>query len=257
MVIDDNDGDERYRDDASATVRPLILIASQDPDFYLMLDHILTADDFRTALTDGAGDRAGFSAKDVFAIILDCRAGSSFASDTFRAWKDPAATPDILSIALIGPRAEQQHVELLKLGVDESFVRPIAPARLLLSLRARRSGGRPGYGSSGGRTSLVFGDLEMSLDTYRVHRDGKEIHLGPIEFRLLRHLIENPGRVFSRDELIALAWPNGVHVSARTVDMHISRLRRSLTRASKGDLIRTVRSAGYSLEDRGHDQDGR
>ncbi len=251
---DDNDGNERYRDDASAS--PLILIASQDPDFYLMLDHILRADDFRTALTDGAGEHAGFSSDDVFAIILDCRAGSSFAADTFRAWKDPAARPNILSIALIGPGAEQQHVELLKLGVEESFVRPIAPARLLLSPRARRSGIRPGYGSSGGRTSLVFGDLEMSLDTYRVHRDGREIHLGPIEFRLLRHLIENPGRVFSRDELIARAWPNRVHVSARTVDMHISRLRRSLTRASKGDLIRTVRSAGYSLEDRGHDHDG-
>ncbi|WP_353646794.1 response regulator transcription factor [Mesorhizobium sp. WSM2239] len=248
-MIDDSKGEGRHRDDTPAKVRPLILIASQDLDFYLMLDHILRADDFRTALMDGADERARFSGENIFAIILDCRADSSFAADTYRQLKDDAAMRNILSIALLGPGAEQQHVELLKLGVDESFVRPIAPARLLLSLRARRSGVRPGYTSQEGRKPLVLGDLEMSLETYRVHRDGKEIHLGPIEFRLLRHLIKNPGRVFSRNELIASAWPKGVHVSPRTVDMHISRLRSSLTRVSKGDLIRTVRSAGYSLEE--------
>jgi two-component system, OmpR family, phosphate regulon response regulator PhoB len=233
---------------ALSSLRPLILIVSQDPDLYLMLDHILRADNFRTALTDGSGENF-LSGSDTSAIVLDCRADSLFAADAYRQLKDSASTRDAWSIALVGPEAERQHVELLKLGIDESFVRPIAPAKLLLSLRSKTTKARRGDSNPDGRNILAFSDLEMRLDSYRVHCGGKEIRLGPIEFRLLRHLLANPDRVFSRDDLIRAAWPKGVHVTTRTVDVHISRLRSFLTPVGRGKLIRTVRSAGYALED--------
>ncbi|CAN7758894.1 winged helix-turn-helix domain-containing protein [Mesorhizobium sp. LjNodule214] len=88
----------------------------------------------------------------------------------------------------------------------------------------------------------------MQIDTHHVRCNGSEIPLGLIEFRLLRHTLENPEKVHSRDELIRVAWPSNVYVGPRTVDIHISRLRKSLKQSSRGELIRTVRLGGYALE---------
>ena len=90
----------------------------------------------------------------------------------------------------------------------------------------------------------------MQIDTHRVRCAGKEISLGPIEFKLLLHMLENPQKVLSRDKLIAVAWPNSAGVSARMVDVHISQLRKLLKRSSQSVAIRTVRLAGYALEDK-------
>ena len=98
-----------------------------------------------------------------------------------------------------------------------------------------------------GQSWLSYAGIEMSLDTYSVRRKGHEIRLGPIEFRILRHLLQNPGKVFSRTDLIGAAWPENIHVEERTVDVHIGRLRKSLNSVSGADVIRTVRSAGYAL----------
>jgi len=94
-----------------------------------------------------------------------------------------------------------------------------------------------------------YGAIEMELDTYHVRCSGEEVVLGPIEFKLLRHMLENPERVLSRDELIKTAWPRNVFVGPRTVDVHISRLRRCFRPFSRADMIRTVRLGGYALED--------
>ena len=88
----------------------------------------------------------------------------------------------------------------------------------------------------------------MDLVAHRVSRDAKNVHLGPTEFRLLRHLLEHPGRVFSREQLLDAVWGKDVYVEARTVDVHIRRLRKALNIDDKPDLIRTVRAAGYALE---------
>ena len=95
---------------------------------------------------------------------------------------------------------------------------------------------------------LRFADVVMDLAAYRVIRDGQPIHLGPTEFRLLRHFMEHPGRVFSREQLLDAVWGKDVYVEARTVDVHIRRLRIALNGEDKADVIRTVRSAGYSLD---------
>ena len=95
---------------------------------------------------------------------------------------------------------------------------------------------------------LAFEDLVMNLATHRVQRAGRQIQLGPTEFRLLRHLLQHPGRVFSREQLLDAVWGRNVYVELRTVDVHVRRLRKVINGGNRADLIRTVRSAGYSLD---------
>jgi two-component system phosphate regulon response regulator PhoB len=95
---------------------------------------------------------------------------------------------------------------------------------------------------------VTCGDIEIDRTAHRVRRRGEEVHLGPTEFRLLDHLMQNPGRVFSREQLLNAVWGSDVFVEARTVDVHIGRLRKALAKHGEGNPIRTVRSAGYSLE---------
>jgi two-component system phosphate regulon response regulator PhoB len=91
----------------------------------------------------------------------------------------------------------------------------------------------------------------MDVTAHRVRRAGKPVQLGPTEFRLLRHLLENPGRVFSRERLLDAVWSHDSDIDARTVDVHVRRLRKALNEGGKPDLVRTVRSAGYSLDAEG------
>ncbi|WP_278159107.1 response regulator transcription factor [Mesorhizobium sp. WSM4976] len=179
--------------------------------------------------------------------ILDCRACNAMAEVCRRLRQDGRASALPL-IASIAPGAETQHIALLKSGVDEILVRPFAPAKLLDCLHSRLSGSRSLRSRPDGPASLSYGGVEMEIDSHHVRCNGREILLGPIEFKLLRHMLEHPGKVLTRDELIEAAWPRNVYVGPRTVDVHISRLRRSLRQSSDLDAIRTVRLGGYALE---------
>jgi two-component system, OmpR family, phosphate regulon response regulator PhoB len=96
---------------------------------------------------------------------------------------------------------------------------------------------------------LTYGGLVMDLSAHRVLRGGRAIHLGPTEFRLLRFLLERPGRVYSREQLLDAVWGRDIYVEPRTVDVHIRRLRKAINAPGESDLIRTVRSAGYALDE--------
>ena len=96
--------------------------------------------------------------------------------------------------------------------------------------------------------TLEYGGIEMDLSARKLKRDGEPIHLGPTEFNILKFLIENPGRVFSREQLLDMVWGNDIYVESRTVDVHIRRLRKALNHNNKVNLIRTVRSAGYAID---------
>jgi two-component system phosphate regulon response regulator PhoB len=95
---------------------------------------------------------------------------------------------------------------------------------------------------------LSYADIDMDVAAHKVRRSGKSIQLGPTEFRLLRHLLEQPGRVFSRERLLDVVWSHDPDIDARTVDVHVRRLRKALNQDGRPDVIRTVRSAGYSLD---------
>lgn len=232
-----------------ALMKPLVLICSQDPEFYLVHSHILEVDGFTIQLAGGVEEALALaSEREPKAVVLDCQPTSATGSTICARLKGEPRTGGLPVIALIAPGAENQHLDLWKAGIDESFVRPFAPAKLLDCLRTKLALPKPGSNGIENGSWLCCGSLEMKLDAHRVRGNGHDIHLGPIEFNLLRHLLENPGKVFSRDELIGAAWPDNIHIGARTVDVHISRIRRALKTASPGSVIRTVRSAGYSLE---------
>jgi two-component system phosphate regulon response regulator PhoB len=152
----------------------------------------------------------------------------------------------IIVLAAEGDDASQQ--EILDAGADQYLSRPFSPETLMTSIGAVWHGAHRGP-AFGAPELLTFLDLELDLASYRVRRNGRTIHLAPTEFRLLHHLMKNPHRVHSRDELQNAAWPRTVHLSPRTIDVHIGRLRAALNETGGQDLIRTVRSVGYALSD--------
>ncbi|WJH38523.1 response regulator transcription factor (plasmid) [Aliirhizobium terrae] len=227
-------------------MNPLVLISSGDADFFLLMGHILEVDGFDAILAHNIEETAEqASGRLPHAVLIDCQPGSPFGVDICTRLKQNPSTASICAIALLGQGAEDQHIDLIKAGIDECFVRPIAPHRVLDFLRNRLAKSTPVYEAQTNR--LSFGDLDMNLHTRRVHHGGIEISLGPIEFKILRLLLEHPQQIFSREEMIAAAWPLSQFVDERTVDVHIWRLRRALKLGSGADLIRTVRSAGYGL----------
>ncbi|WP_027062627.1 winged helix-turn-helix transcriptional regulator [Mesorhizobium loti] len=229
-------------------MKPLIVICSHDAEFYLVLSHILAVDGFTSALASNVDEMFELAAATpVQAWVLDCRSDNRMADNCGRLRHDPR-TSALPVVALIAAGAESQHLALLKAGINESFMRPLAPAKLLDYLHTKLETGRQSGTRAQAAMSLSYGDIEMKVDSHHVRCNGREILLGPIEFRLLRHMLENPEKVLSRDELIAAAWPGNVYVGPRTVDVHISRLRKSLQHSTRGDIIRTVRLGGYALE---------
>lgn len=230
-------------------MKPLIVIRSSDADFCLLVRHILEGDGFKTALA--ASDEQALqqvASRDTDAIILDCQTSISSAISLCESLKLSPGADDLKIVALVRPDVADRYAELLAAGVDEGFVRPLEPRKFLEVLRQlvrsrpTVNGSRPPF-----KGSLVHGDICLDLPSRRVWRSGHEIALGPIEFRLLCRLLEEPGRALSRDELIASAWQRRVFVDHRTVNVHIGRLRKALKAAAPCDPIRTIREIGYAL----------
>ena len=148
-------------------------------------------------------------------------------------------------IMLTARGEESDRVRGLNTGADDYLTKPFSMTELLARLRAVLRRIRPSLAED----VVHVGDIEMDRAAHRVRRAGKEVHLGPTEYKLLEHLIQHPGRVFSREQLLDAVWGSDVYVEARTVDVHVGRLRKALNIEGVGDPVRTVRSAGYALED--------
>ena len=139
---------------------------------------------------------------------------------------------------------EDDKIRGLETGADDYLTKPFSPKELVARAGAVLRRVRPALAAE----ALSYAGLEMDLVAHRVRRDGQPIQLGPTEYRLLRHFLENPGRVFSRQQLLETVWPHSEDIELRTVDVHIRRLRLAL---GEPDLVRTVRSAGYALDAEG------
>ncbi|UCH74960.1 MAG: phosphate regulon transcriptional regulator PhoB [Rhodospirillales bacterium] len=153
-------------------------------------------------------------------------------------------TADLPVIMLTARSEEADRIRGLDTGADDYVTKPFSPAELVARINALLRRARPGLAAD----ELVAGEIVMDLAAHRVRIAGQEVELGPTEFRLLRHFMENPGRVYSRDQILDAVWGRDIHVEDRTVDVHIGRLRKALRAAAGADPIRTVRGAGYSLE---------
>ncbi len=151
-----------------------------------------------------------------------------------------------LPIIMLTARGEEtERIRGLSTGADDYVVKPFSMPELMARVRAMLRRTRPELVS----TLLKAGDIELDRETHRVRRANREIHLGPTEFRLLEFLMQSPGRVFSREQLLDGVWGRDVYVDERTVDVHVGRLRKAINRGRDKDPIRTVRGSGYAFDD--------
>jgi two-component system phosphate regulon response regulator PhoB len=227
-------------------MRPLVLISSKDPDFFLVFGHILSVAGFDTQLITGDNEIARtIDVAKPLAVILDCHPGDRAIAKQASFLKSGAAANGTPVAALVAPRSGKLHLDLIKAGVDEIFSRPFPPAQLLTWLHGKARSAKLSRETESG--DLVHGEFRLERQTHRTFYKQKEITMPPIEFKLLRSMLANPGKVFSREELVASAWPEHAAADVRGVDVHVARLRKKLRASVGSDVIRTVRSAGYAF----------
>jgi two-component system phosphate regulon response regulator PhoB len=226
------------------------LICSGDAEFCLLITYLFILEGVEAEIAETVEEAVAYvNEGNVSAIILDCQPHSNFAPAICVQLKSEELASDIPIVAFVKPGENNGYLELLKAGVDQAFVRPIAPELQRSYLRSIVSDAAETKDEHREDGMVIFGKIKISTHTHRVQNaDGKDIHLSPIEFRLLRQLLSVPGQVFSREELIRAAWPDNIFVELRTVDVHIGRLRRLLAQETGTNLIRTVRSAGYAID---------
>ncbi|WP_245521378.1 response regulator transcription factor [Rhizobium azibense] len=215
----------------------------------MLLVHILETEGYEVTLGSGVEEIVHLARENnVDAILLDCRSGETLAPETCVRLKQEPQTVGIMTVALVGPGAEGRFIDLLKAGIDENFVRPVAPLKLLAFLRDRVLFQSGSHRRAGDGRILTYASVELDTVRHSVRRFGISIHLGPIEFRLLQFFMENREQACSRAQLIEAGWPERRYVDAKTVNVHVGRLRKALSVAGGSDLIRTVRSSGYLLD---------
>jgi two-component system phosphate regulon response regulator PhoB len=177
-------------------------------------------------------------------VILDWMIEGVSGIEVCRRLRRTPATANVPIIMLTARGEEADRIRGLETGADDYLTKPFSPRELIARVSAVLRRVRPGLAGE----SLRYGDLEMDVVAYKVRRAGRVLALGPTEFRLLRHFMEHPGRVFSRERLLDNVWPQDSDIELRTVDVHVRRLRKAINEGGLPDPIRTVRSAGYSLD---------
>jgi two-component system phosphate regulon response regulator PhoB len=226
---------------------PRILIVEDEEALTLLLRYNLEAAGYDVD-TVARGDEADvrFKERPPDLVILDWMLPGLSGIELCRRLRARPDTRQLPIIMLTARGEESERVRGLSTGADDYIVKPFSVPELLARVSAllRRS--------SPERIAdiLSFGELELDREKKRVSRSGHAIDLGPTEFRLLEFLMERPGRVFSREQLLDGVWGRDVYIDERTVDVHVGRLRKALNRGHADDPIRTVRGAGYALDDK-------
>jgi len=226
-------------------MRPSVLVVEDETALLTLLRYNLEKEGF-TVSSAHDGEEALLQLKEAKpdAVLLDWMLPRVSGIEVCRQIRRTPAWKDLPVIILTARGEEGDRVRGLDSGADDYVVKPFSPNELVARLRAVIRRSRPGAADE----MLRFSDISLDLSAHRVTRGGKPVHLGPTEFRLLRFLMERPGRVFSREQLLDAVWGRDAEVELRTVDVHIRRLRKALNGAGRPDLVRTVRAAGYSLD---------
>lgn len=228
-------------------MKPLILIVEDESALQKLLAYNLQAAGFEVAQAhDGEEALTLIEERLPDLLLLDWMLPGMSGLEICRGLRRRTETQGLPIIILTARGEESDRLRGLETGADDFITKPFSPAELIARIRAVLRRVRPAFGAQ----SLVFHDLSMDLVAHRVFRAGREIHLSPTEFRLLRHFLENPGRVFSRAQLLDRVWGDEIDIELRTVDATIRRLRRALNEGEGEDLLRTVRAEGYSLDHR-------
>lgn len=224
-----------------------VLIVEDEVAIVTMLRYNLEREGYRVLAT-GDGEEAVTMVRDhrPDIIVLDWMLPGMTGIEVCKQLRWDQNTKNIPIIMLSARGEEGDRIRGLDSGADDYMVKPFSPSELISRIQAVFRRIRPSLSEK----VLEFAGIHMDITSHKVIRDGADVHLSPTEFGLLRHLMEHPGRVFSREHLLDQVWGHDIYVELRTVDVHVRRLRKALNYDGKQhDLIRTVRSAGYSLEE--------
>jgi two-component system phosphate regulon response regulator PhoB len=228
------------------TLKPSVLVAEDESALLTLLRYNLEREGYRVLeAKDGEEAMLLVNEENPDVILLDWMLPQLSGIEVCRRLRGRQETRNVPIIMLTARGEETDRIRGLDTGADDYITKPFSMTELLARLRAVVRRVRPALAGD----TVKIGDIEMDRAAHRVRRSGKDIHLGPTEFKLLDHLIQHPGRVFSREQLLDAVWGSDVYVEARTVDVHVGRLRKALNPDGERDPIRTVRSAGYSLDD--------
>lgn len=225
-------------------MKPFIVIAEDEKSVAELLRYNLESEGYETAIA-GDGDETMLLLDERIPdlMLLDWMLPKISGIEICRRVRTRQETANLPIIMLTARTEEADRIRGLETGADDYVTKPFSTNELMARVKAVLRRIRPALMDD----QIRVGDIQIDRTTHRVTRAGQDIHLGPTEFRLLEYFAQHPGRVFSREQLLDGVWGADVYVEARTVDVHIGRLRKALMSQGGTNPIRTVRSAGYSL----------
>jgi two-component system phosphate regulon response regulator PhoB len=232
-------------DGLSGLSKPLVLVVEDEAALATMLRYNLEKQGFRVEeAADGQEALTRIAETQPDLVLLDWMLPVMSGLEVCRQIRRRPTTRDLPVIMVTARTEDQDAVRGLNTGADDYITKPFNMEALLARMRAllRRSNAVPAKGQ------LMFHDIALDLAAHRVSRNGRPVHLGPTEFRLLEFFMQHPRRVFSREEVLDAVWGPDIHVEPRTVDVHIRRLRKAINGTGELDVVRTVRAAGYALD---------
>jgi len=228
----------------AAATKPYALIVEDEPALVELIKYNLIKEGYEvTVATDGEEALLTIDERQPDIVLLDWMLPKLAGIEVARRIRSKAATRNLPIIMLTARAEETDRIRGLDVGADDYMTKPFSMSELTARIRAVMRRIRPALAED----VVVVGDISIDRAAHRVVRNEVEVHLGPTEFRLLDYFIQHPGRVFSREQLLDAVWGSDVYVETRTVDVHIGRLRKALSKGGGEDPIRTVRSAGYAL----------
>lgn len=225
---------------------PHILIVEDEEPLALLLRYNLEAEGYR--VTHAArGDEAELVLREATPdlVLLDWMLPGVSGIELCRRLRMRPETQSLPIIMLTARGEEAERVRGLATGADDYVVKPFSVPELVARVRALLRRAAPERVAE----TLTFGDLTLDRRSHRVHRAGRELHLGPTEFRMLEFMMERKGRVFTRGQLLDAVWGQDSDIDERTVDVHVGRLRKAINEPNERDPIRTVRGAGYAFDE--------
>jgi two-component system phosphate regulon response regulator PhoB len=228
-------------------MKPKVLVVEDEESLAVLLRYNLESEGYDVEAVN-RGDEAEIRLKENLPdiVVLDWMLPGLSGIELCRRLRARSETERLPILMLTARSEEAERVRGLATGADDYMVKPFSVPEFVARVRALLRRARPEHVSS----QLKSGDIELDREKKRVHRGQREVHLGPTEFRLLEFLMASPGRVFTREQLLNAVWGRDVYIDERTVDVHIGRLRKTLTRGRESDPIRTVRGSGYAFNER-------
>jgi two-component system, OmpR family, phosphate regulon response regulator PhoB len=224
---------------------PRLLLVEDDPALAELLEFRFRQQGYAVTVTPDGDEALLLAAEQVpDLVVLDWMVEGTSGIEVCRRLRKGKATAHVPIVMLTARGAEDDKIRGLETGADDYVTKPFSPRELLARVGAILRRIRPALAGE----VIEVGDLSLDATAHKVTRRGQTIALGPTEFRLLKHFMEHPGRVFSRGQLLDAVWGSESEIELRTVDVHIRRLRKGIEIEGIGDPVRTVRSAGYSLE---------